>query len=116
MSGRPSYTVWMLGQATPSSTQSWISVDTSWEVSARRPNEVPTCLDATKCSKIFRVFFTDAERSDSEDRPDARPSRLDLVLFGEELRYSRKAIVEDRPDEAMLLSRHCSLEYDFEQI
>jgi hypothetical protein len=41
-----------------------------------------------------------AERSDSEDRPDARPSCLDVVLLWEELRYSGKAIAKDRLDEA----------------
>jgi hypothetical protein len=54
-SGRPSNTVQTLSQATPSSTQSWISVDTVCEVSARRPDDVATRLDATQYSKIFWV-------------------------------------------------------------
>jgi hypothetical protein len=37
------HTVRMLGQASPISTRSWISVDdTVWEVSARSPDEVAT--------------------------------------------------------------------------
>jgi hypothetical protein len=74
-----------------------------------------TRLDATQRSRIFRVSFTDVERSDSEDRPDARPSRSDVVLFWEELRYSRKAVVEDLPDEGKLPSGRYWLESDFEQ-
>jgi hypothetical protein len=38
--------------------------------------------------------------SDSEDCPDARPSRPDVVLLWEESRYSGKAVIEDRPDKA----------------
>lgn len=60
---------------------------------ATRPN-------ATQRSKIFQVSFTDAERSDSEDHPDARLSRLDVVLLLEESLYFGKAIVEDRLNEA----------------
>jgi len=56
--------------------------------------------DTILCSRIFQVSITDAERSDSIDRPDARSSRRDVVLFWEELRYSRKAVVEDNPDTA----------------
>jgi hypothetical protein len=41
------------------------------------------------------------ERSDSEDCPDARPSRPDVVLFWEESRYFGKAVAEDRLDKAI---------------
>jgi hypothetical protein len=61
---------------------------------------VATRLDAIQCFIIFRVSFTDAERSDSIDRSDARSSRRDAVLFWEELRYSGKVVAEDRPDAA----------------
>jgi len=67
-----------------------------------------TRLDATQRSKILRVSFTDVERSDSEDHLDAQPSRPDVVLFWENLRYSGKAIIEDRPDEGKLPSGHYS--------
>jgi hypothetical protein len=43
-------------------------------------------------------LLTDEERSDSVDRPDARSSHPDVVLFWEEYHYSGKAVVEDRPD------------------
>jgi hypothetical protein len=95
-----SYTVRTLCQATPSSTQIKNSEDTNWEGSARCPNNVATCSNATQCSRIFRVSFTDAERNDSVDRPDARSSRPDVVLYWEELHYSGKAVAEDRPDAA----------------
>jgi hypothetical protein len=42
----------------------------------------------------------DVERSDSEDRLDAQSSRSDAVLFWEDLRYSGKAVAEDRLDAA----------------
>jgi len=110
-SGRPSVSrsfsfvaVWTLGQATPSLTWSWISVDTIWEVSAIRPNDVVTYLDATQCFRIIWVSFTDAERSDNENRPDARSSRLNMVLFWEELLYSRKAVTEDCLDDGKFSS------------
>jgi hypothetical protein len=44
---------------------------------------------------------TSVERSYNEDRSDTRPSRLGVVLFWEESRYSRKTVAEDRPDEAI---------------
>jgi hypothetical protein len=56
-----------------------------------------TCLDATQCSRIFRVSFTNAERSDRVDCQDAQSCHLDVVLFLEELRYSRKVVAKDRP-------------------
>jgi hypothetical protein len=105
----------MLGQATPSSSRSWISVDTAWEVSTRHPDDVATRPDATQRSRIFQVSFTDTERSDSEDRPDTRPSRPDTVLLWKESRYSGKAVGEDLPDEANFRSDSNSPEFDFEQ-
>jgi len=57
LSKRPSYTVRTLSQATPSSTQSWISNDTIWEGSARHPDDVATRPDATQCSIIFWVSY-----------------------------------------------------------
>jgi hypothetical protein len=98
-------TVWTLGQASPISTRSWILVDSIWEVFAWRPDDVATCLDTTQRSRIFWVSFTDAKRNDGEDRPDAQPSGPDVVLLWEESRYSRKAVIEDRPDEGKLPSR-----------
>jgi hypothetical protein len=38
------------------------------------------------------------KRSDSVDRPDARSSHPDAVMFWEELRYFGKAVTEDRQD------------------
>jgi hypothetical protein len=105
LSRRPSYTVRTLGQATPSSTRSWISDDTIWKGSAKRPDNVPTHADATQCSRIFWVSFTDSKRSDNIDRPDAWSRRSDAVLFWEELRYFRKAVAEDLPDAAKWPSR-----------
>jgi hypothetical protein len=98
LSGQPSYTVQKLGQATLSSTRSWISDDTIWEGFARRLEYVATRLDATQCSRIFRVSFTDAKMSDSIDRSDARSSRPNMVLFWEEYYHSRKAVANDHPD------------------
>jgi hypothetical protein len=60
---------------------------------------VATRLDVIQRSRIFRVSFTDAKRSDNEDCRDAWPS-LDVVLLWEESCYSGKAIPEDHPDEA----------------
>jgi hypothetical protein len=65
---------------------------------------VATHPDATQYSRIFQVSFTNEERSDNEDRSDAQPSRSDVVLFWEELRYSGKMVAEDRPDKGKLPS------------
>jgi hypothetical protein len=54
-----------------------------------------------------------AEKSDSEDRPDAQPSHLDVVLLWEESRYSRKAVTEDRSDEANFCPDNSKLESEF---
>jgi len=56
-----------------------------------------------------------AERSDSNDRSDARSSRLDTVFFWKEYRYSGKAVVEDRSDSAKWLFGRYSPESKFEQ-
>jgi hypothetical protein len=55
LSERQIYTVRTLGQATPSSTQSWISDDTIWEGSARRLDDMATCPDTTQYSRIFQA-------------------------------------------------------------
>jgi len=53
MSGHQSNIVRTLGQASPISTQSWISVvDIVWEVSARRPDDVRTL---SSFSEYFRL-------------------------------------------------------------
>jgi hypothetical protein len=88
----------MLGQASPISTGSWISVDTIWEVFVRCSDNVATRPDATQQSRTFQVSFTSAERRDCEGRPDTQPRRLDVVLLWEKLCYFGKAIVEDRLD------------------
>lgn len=115
LSERSSYTVQTLGQATPSSTSSWISNDTIWEGLARLPDDVATSLDATQCSKIFWVSFMDAELSDSIVCPNSRSSLLDAVLFWEELCYFGKAVAEDRPDAAKWLSGRYLQKSEFEQ-
>jgi hypothetical protein len=90
----------MVGQVTPSSTQSWILDDTIWEGSGRRSNDAATHPDNTQYSRIFGVSFTNAKMSDSVDRLDAQSSCPDAVLFWEEYHFSGKAVVEDRSDAA----------------
>jgi hypothetical protein len=53
--------------------------------------------------------------SDNEHRSDAWSSRPDVVLFWEELRYSKMAVAEDRPNEGKLPFGRYSQESDFEQ-
>jgi hypothetical protein len=74
------------------------------EVFERHPDDVATCSEATQHSRIFWVSFTNAKRSDNEVCPDARPNRLDVVLFWEESRYSGKAVAEDCLDKAIFRS------------
>jgi len=96
--GCQSNTVWTLGQAFPISTRSSISVDIVWEVSARRPDDVAARTNDVQHSRLFRVSFTSAERRYSEVRPDTRPSRQDMDLLWEELRYFGKAVAIVHPD------------------
>jgi hypothetical protein len=94
---RQSNKVQTLGQASPISTQSWISVvDTVWEVSVRCSDDVATRPDDVPHSRIFWVSFTSAKRRYNEDHPDAQPSCPNLLW--EELCYFGNTIVVDRPD------------------
>jgi len=60
------------------------------------------------------TWQTSAERSYSKDRPDARPSRPNVDLFWEELRYSGKAVAEDSPNEAIFRLDTLQPKSDFE--
>jgi hypothetical protein len=98
-SGRQSNTVRTLRQASPICTQSWISiVDTVWEVSARRPDDVATRPDDVQHSRIFQVSFTTAERRYSQDCLDTQLSHPDVDLIRIELCYFRKAVAVNRPN------------------
>jgi len=83
-----SNTVRTLGQPSPISTLSWISVDIVWEVSARHPDDVATRPDTVQHFRIFQTSFSRAKKSYSEDLLDTRPSRLDVDLLWKELHYS----------------------------
>jgi hypothetical protein len=97
-----------LGQATTSFTRSWISVGTAWEVYTRCPEDVATRPDANQRFRKFQVSFTDAKRSDNEDRPD-------MVLLWEESRYFGKTVAEDYLEEANFRPDASSPESEFEQ-
>jgi hypothetical protein len=47
---------------------------------------------------ILGLSFTNAKKSDNVDHPNARSISPNVVLFWEELRYSGKAVAEDRPE------------------
>jgi hypothetical protein len=57
MSGLQGNTLWTLGQASPISTRSWILVDTIWEVSAVRLDNVATRSDVVQHFKNILGFF-----------------------------------------------------------
>jgi hypothetical protein len=126
-------------RATPSghsvnqySTRSLFSeVDTVWEVYAIRPDDKVTCLDNVQSlqtiqttQQYVRTISSNSDNSRilfergkdfSEDRPDARSSRLDVSLVKIELRGFWKDIVEIRPDEASFRSDAQQTESNFQQ-
>jgi hypothetical protein len=75
------------------------------------------CGNTSGCYLAFQNisgFLYGHGKSDSEDRPNARPSRLDVYLLWAESNSSGKAVIEDRPDEANFRPDTNLLESKFE--